>query len=183
MDSPEIRKAFEENGGEEKIQATDFEFIEVKEENFSNGNFVKSGSSPLDGDIYPGQKPVNEDRVIDHNSNGIFGVDEHGIAYERLYCDNYPPVGVAILGDSASAHFSLPPSWFRPTEFNENTFKNLFMLLTNELDWPQLSWATGHSENCWMDDIKSYSDIQMDSIYKRLVERNRCGLNDYQNQE
>jgi len=139
-------------------------------------------TSPLEADIYPGRKPQNEDRVVDSNSNGVFGVDEHGVAYERLYCDNHPPVGVAILGDSAGAHFSLPPSWFRPTEFNENTFNNLFMLLLNELDWPQLSWATGHSENCWMDDIHSFSDIQMDSIYKRLVERNRCGLNDYQNQ-
>ena len=28
----------------------------------------------------------------------------------------------------------------------------------------------------------SYSDVQMDSIYKRLLDWNRCGFNDYQNQ-
>ena len=140
-------------------------------------------TSPLEADIYPGRKPQNEDRVIDSNSNGVFGVDEHGVAYERLYCDNHPPVGVAILGDSAGAHFSLPPSWFRPTEFNEKTFNNLFMLLLNELDWPQLSWITGFKGNCWETGPKSWVEGKyVDSIYSRLVERNRCNLNDFINQ-
>jgi len=30
--------------------------------------------------------------------------------------------------------------------------------------------------------MKSFADVQMDSLYKRLVDWNRCGFNDYQNQ-
>ena len=89
---------------------------------------------------------------------------------------------MVILGDSAGAHFSIPPNWMRPTTFNSSTFDNFLMILTNELDWPMLSWATGMSENCWYEDIKSFADVQMESLYERLVEWNRCGLNDYQNQ-
>ena len=114
----------------------------------------------------------------------------------------YPGRGVAILGDSAGAHFAIPNNWMRPTKFNSTTFENLLMILTrilktflpqfycpevrnfsrefffltNELDWPMLSWATGMSENCWYEDIHAYGDIQVDSIYQRMVEWNRCAL-------
>ena len=36
------------------------------------------------------------------------------VALEDLLCGNHQPMGVAILGDSAGAHFSLPVDWLRP---------------------------------------------------------------------
>jgi len=137
---------------------------------------------PNDVDTYPGRMPYNNDTYFDSNCNGISGIDEDGIPYEAKYCSEYPSRGIAILGDSAGAHFAIPNNWMRPTVFNQSTFDNILMILTNELDWPMLSWATGMSENCWYEDIHSYSDVQMDSLYKRMFEWNRCGLNDYQNQ-
>ena len=137
---------------------------------------------PSDPDVYPGRLPLADDIYFDSNCNGIKGVDERGVPLEEKYCADYPSKGMVILGDSAGAHFAIPPNWFRPTTFNETTFKNMLMILTNELDWPMLSWATGHSENCWEEDIIGYGNVQVDSIYKRMVEWNRCGLNDYQNQ-
>ena len=81
------------------------------------------------------------------------------------------------MGDSAGAHFGIPGNWFRPTTFNSTTFENLLMLLTNELDWPMLSWATGMSDNCWEEDISSYTPgTQVDSLYKRMFEWNRCRI-------
>ena len=137
---------------------------------------------PSDPEVYPGRVPLNADRYFDSNCNGLSGVDESDTPYEEKYCAHYPPKGVAILGDSAGAHFALPPNWFRPTLFNETTFQNFKMIIGNEFDWPMLSWVTGMSDNCWSEDVRSYSEVQMDSIYSRLLDWNRCGLNDYQNQ-
>merc|ERR550534_365513 len=38
------------------------------------------------------------------------------------------------------------------------------------------------SDNCWTKDMFSFQPNDVDSIYKRYVEWNRCALNDYQNQ-
>ena len=63
--------------------------------------------------IYPGRKSRNgflDD--TDHDCNGIFGVDQDsGKSYEELYCDETDRRGIAILGDSATAHFHVPPQW------------------------------------------------------------------------
>ena len=138
--------------------------------------------SDVDANVYPGQKPLYDDVYFDSNCNGIKGVDADGTPLEEKYCKDYPPMGISILGDSATAHFSIPEDWFRPEKFNENTFNNLWLSLTNELDWPMLTWPTGFSENCWEQDVFSHTDTQVDSIYMRYVERNRCGLNDFQTQ-
>ena len=121
-------------------------------------------------------------RFTDSNCNGLSGTDSFGESVEKKYCSSGVTKGVAVLGDSASAHFGIPERWMKPAEFNENTFESLFFNLVNELDWPHLSWATGMSENCWEKDIYAYGDLQVDSIYQRYVEWNRCALNDYQNQ-
>ena len=36
------------------------------------------------------------------------------VPLEDLLCKDYQPMGIAILGDSAGAHFSLPADWLRP---------------------------------------------------------------------
>ena len=131
-------------------------------------------------DIYPGRLAKNEDRVGDSNCNGIFGLDQYGEPLETKYCSRYPAKGITVLGDSASAHFGLPARWMRPAEFDEHTFDNLLLLLANEGDWPMVSWATGMSDNCWSDDVFSYTSAES-SIYQRYVDWNRCALNDYQN--
>lgn len=47
------------------------------------------------------------------------GVDKTtGKAYEDLFCSNVTNYGVAILGDSAAAHFSLPRAWFSAVEIS-----------------------------------------------------------------
>ena len=64
-------------------------------------------------------KPNNDDRYADTNCNGVSGVDEFDIPLESKYCSNsYEAKGVAVLGDSASAHFGIPVRWMRPAEFN-----------------------------------------------------------------
>jgi acyloxyacyl hydrolase len=87
-------------------------------------------------------------------------------------------MGIAILGDSATAHFRIPPSYFTAKTLNLKTFEGLLRNAENELDFPMLSWSTGHS------DASNYSpdiDGPMDSIYKRLRDNNLCNNNDYQN--
>jgi acyloxyacyl hydrolase len=58
------------------------------------------------------------------------------------------------------------------------TFQNLVRLAENELDFPSLSWSTGHdSTSNWSPDISG----PVDSVYKHLREHNLCNTNDYQN--
>jgi len=76
-------------------------------------------------------------------------INPGGVPLESKFCGDFPPKGVAILGDSAGAHFSIPPNWFRPSKFNKTTFDNFQMVIRNEFDWPMISWVTGMSDNCW----------------------------------
>ena len=94
-------------------------------------------------------------------------------------------MGVAILGDSAGAHFSLPVDWLRPYNWTVDSqpFSDWKIAVGNELDWPMMSAFTGFTDKCWSNAPNSFiQDTNVDSIYSRLVERNRCNLNDYQNQ-
>lgn len=52
----------------------------------------------------------------------------------------------------------------------------LGFVLENELDWPQLSLVTGYMQSVW-----NITKGKTDSLYNRLVERNRCNHRDYQN--
>ena len=62
-------------------------------------------------------------------------------------------------------------------------FQDARVTLTNEIDWPMMSWITGFTDKCWGTGPISYvKDRNVDSIYSRLVKRNRCNLNDFQNQ-
>ena len=95
--------------------------------------------------MYPGRLLAPEDPAIDHDCNGIAGVDEvrgracdgvrparaatcaplswqrsaphrgggirieqDGVSYEARFCANASTVGLVFLGDSATAHFSIP---------------------------------------------------------------------------
>ena len=40
------------------------------------------------------------------------------IPYEEKFCNGSGQLGCIILGDSASAHFHIPPEWIRPSQLN-----------------------------------------------------------------
>ncbi len=118
-----------------------------------------------------------DDAIEDTNCNGIAGRDPNtGETYESLWCKDSESMGTVILGDSAAAHFHIPPQWFTSKEMSVEAFKNLFFAIENELDWPMLSSATGYKNSTWPASITG----PVDSMYLRLREINRCNHRDYQ---
>ncbi|KAL8616314.1 hypothetical protein ACOMHN_056257 [Nucella lapillus] len=131
-----------------------------------------------DAAIRPGTIPINDDITADSNCNGIFGVNPaSGVAYEKELCEHSAPRGVAVLGDSMSAHFHIPEAWLDPTQISPEAFKHWRFIIENELNWPHMSYVTGLGFNHWEEAIKG----PIDSIYMRLRERNHCNHKDYQN--
>lgn len=136
----------------------------------------------LDGTTYPGRR-VNSHTFSphkDYNCNGINGTDPRGRDYENLFCANSGQRGIIAIGDSATAHFRIPPDWFNASaivEYGNATFSGFLPLLEDEIDWPQCSWSTGHAP----DDECPPSPLPVNSLYTRLRERNLCNHRDYQN--
>eukprot|EP01114_Cavostelium_apophysatum_P007754 TRINITY_DN19938_c0_g1_i2.p1 TRINITY_DN19938_c0_g1~~TRINITY_DN19938_c0_g1_i2.p1 ORF type:complete len:562 (-),score=85.30 TRINITY_DN19938_c0_g1_i2:69-1754(-) len=127
----------------------------------------------LSDGTYPGRIDSG-DPSIDHNCNGIKGKNTQGKAWEEVLCGNSGPLGTIVLGDSAGAHFSIPASFMNASELNEDTFDGLVDLIFSEGDWPQRSAYTGYEPNT--------TNVPMiDSIYKHMVNRNKCNHRDYQN--
>jgi acyloxyacyl hydrolase len=58
-------------------------------------------------------------------------------------------MGIAVLGDSISAHFHVPEEWLDARNFSEAAFEHLLFILDNELDWPETSATTGHVNFTW----------------------------------
>uniref|UniRef100_A0A8C6W6W8 Acyloxyacyl hydrolase n=2 Tax=Nannospalax galili TaxID=1026970 RepID=A0A8C6W6W8_NANGA len=126
-----------------------------------------------DKTAYPGRRPDNWDVHRDSNCNGIWGIDpKDGIPYEKKFCEGSQPRGIILLGDSAGAHFHIPPEWLTASQMSLNSFFNLPTALTDELNWPQLSGVTGF--------LESTSGVEETSIYHRLRKRNHCNHRDYQ---
>ncbi|NXE95956.1 AOAH hydrolase, partial [Menura novaehollandiae] len=124
--------------------------------------------------VYPGRRPDNWDVKSDSNCNGIWGVDpKDGIPYEEKFCKGAGSKGVVLLGDSAGAHFHIPPEWMTVTQMSAKSFANLPMAFSDELDWPQFSEITGF--------LNSTIGGWTDSLYLRLRKRNRCNHRDLQN--
>eukprot|EP01051_Picozoa_sp_SAG22_P002866 SAG22_NODE_132_length_18535_cov_8.178021_8_plen_491_part_00 len=148
-------------------------------------------------EVYPGRRALAGDLLEDTNCNGIHGVDPASkTAYEHMWCSGAnEPRGVAVLGDSASAHFHIPPTWLSAVNFS------LAALLTNatairvadELDVPQCSWSTGHAENASVAAAQCPqvwrmpgageppAPLPVSSIYSKLRARNLCNHRDFQN--
>lgn len=100
--------------------------------------------------IHPGALSVDGDGTVDHNCNGILGMDSAtGRPYEQEFCDDSKRLGIAVLGDSISAHFHIPEEWLDASMFSVAAFEHLAFILENELDWPQLSGTTGHLNVSW----------------------------------
>jgi len=114
----------------------------------------------------------------DHNCNGIFGVDSTGRSYEQLFCSQSSQRGVIILGDSATAHFRIPPEWLEPKIYSNRTFQDLLAVLTDEADWPQCSWGTGYENDT---SCPPSPLLHVDSMALRMRNRNLCNHRDFQN--
>jgi len=134
--------------------------------------------------VYPGRKAISSAATvssIDHNCNGISGHNKTGL-YEDLFCANSQPRGIAILGDSATAHFHIPPQWLTAQGWNLN---QLIPDALNEIDVPHCSWGTGHVaslKDCpYQYPIPGMEANQILSLYSQLRQRNRCNHNDFQN--
>lgn len=128
-----------------------------------------------DPNIYPGRKEnPYPDRDVDYDCNGIHGTDpETGKTWEDLLCGNTTRYGLGIVGDSVGAHFSIPPEYLTASKINGNTFNNFVANIANEFDLPHQSMTTG-----FMNDTK---ETPVRSLYKYMLERNRCNFRDYQN--
>jgi acyloxyacyl hydrolase len=60
-----------------------------------------------------------------------------------LFCSKWQQYGVVVLGDSAGAHFEIPPSYMNASEINKSTYSDLLFIVEDEFDWPQRSAYTG----------------------------------------
>jgi len=125
----------------------------------------------FDYEMYPGRKTTRYSPEVDHDCNGIYAVN--GTDYEKLFCEGSSRFGVAIIGDSAGAHFHIPPQYMNASSIDEHTFDDLLFVLSNEFDLPQESASTGH-ENV-------PGSVFVHSTYLQLRDRNRCNHRDYQN--
>lgn len=86
-------------------------------------------------------------------------------------CNNYTRLGVAVIGDSAGAHFSIPEKFFNVTMMGNGSFHDLLPRIADELDLPYESAYTGHT----------ITEYPSHSIYKHLRNWNLCNNNDFQN--
>eukprot|EP00039_Didymoeca_costata_P019377 m.337296 g.337296 ORF g.337296 m.337296 type:complete len:579 (+) comp18097_c0_seq1:203-1939(+) len=134
---------------------------------------------PDDRAQHPGAKPIDADKDSDSNCNGIAGVNPAtGVPYETELCEGTNQMGVAVLGDSASAHFHVPPTYLNATAINNHTYQNIEFILENEFDWPELSSMTGYFNS-----TQPFPDIHghVNSTYMVNRHRNRCAHRDFQN--
>ena len=70
--------------------------------------------------MYPGRRATEYDASVDHNCNGIFGGNETAASFEELFCADSQARGLVMLGDSATAHFHIPPQWLTANGWNLN---------------------------------------------------------------
>lgn len=120
--------------------------------------------------IYPGRFNSSFSVEVDHNCNGIYGHNENGTSFEDLFCSETPYYGQAILGDSAAAHFHIPPDWVTASKIATTTFDNLINILMNELDWPEMSATTGYTYSTW----EGHPKGPVISSYQKALQQNRC---------
>jgi acyloxyacyl hydrolase len=140
------------------------------------GNWRGRDCNDFDHNIYPGRIEGGTRPMIDENCNGISGINkDSGFSWETELCNGTDAKGIAVLGDSAGAHFHIPVDWLNPHAINKTTYSELVFVLANEMDWPQRSATTGFVA----DDRDDPG--HMFSLYSAMVDRNRCNHRDYHN--
>ena len=118
---------------------------------------------------------------VDHDCNGISGGNASG-TYEELLCSATTRRGFIHIGDSATAHFHLPPAWLTKAGW---TLDGVIADVLDELDWPACAWGSGYKDGrtqCPPASAASasYRPARV-SLADRLRERNRCNHRDFQN--
>jgi acyloxyacyl hydrolase len=132
-----------------------------------------------DGSIYPSRFVSTHPATVDHNCNGISGVDSTGMSFEEKFCKNTGQMGIVTIGDSAAAHFRIPPFIFDAiTTFNDSDWDGMLHLVLNEMDWPECSWSTAFEDaaNC---PVSHALSGKINSMYQRMRARNLCNHRDY----
>lgn len=141
------------------------------------------GADCDDGDpaVYPGRRtPPSNDSSVDHDCNGIAGSNaSNGVPYEELLCAGTERRGLIHIGDSATAHFHLPPSWL--TAQGWSGLNNGRADAIDELDWPACAWGTGFKNASDCPPTANASLAALPSLAARLRLRNRCNHRDFQN--
>jgi acyloxyacyl hydrolase len=129
-----------------------------------------------DPTIYPGRKTDSyDDPDIDYNCNGIYGTHPGtGKSWESELCGDSIQLGYAVIGDSAGAHFEIPPQWFNASDWNETTFTDIIPRALDELDLPHWSGWTGYEPD-------TNPNRPCRSIYQYMYQHNQCNFRDYQN--
>ena len=99
-----------------------------------------------------------------------------------MFCSGTEQRGLIMLGDSATAHFHLPPQWLTADGWN---LEGARQFGANELDFPQCSWGTGHVDDAtkcpYQYPLEGIPDNTIVSLYTQLRERNLCQQGDFQN--
>jgi len=135
-------------------------------------NFRGRDCDNFDANIHPGRASGVAGQ--DFDCNGISGFNPTTQKpYKDELCNGTPHFGVVAIGDSAGAHFSIPPSYMNASEIGPDTYDNLLWVLADEIDHPHMGGYTGF--------YNSTKTVIVDSLYKRMRERNRCLHRDYQN--
>jgi acyloxyacyl hydrolase len=147
---------------------------------FRNWHWRGRDCYPTHDDRYPGRLSPAADASIDHNCNGIAGGNASG-NYEDLFCTGTQQRGLVLLGDSATAHFHIPPQWLTANGWEADIIFSTESALTaeDELDWPQCSWGTGFKNDTSCPYPFGFTKVQ--SLASRMRERNLCNHRDYQN--
>ncbi|XP_041454087.1 acyloxyacyl hydrolase-like [Lytechinus variegatus] len=157
--------------------------IDVDQDRFSQYKTLRGSHwrgkdcSDLSAELYPGRKALRQDEVLDSNCNGIYGMDPSVLKpFEETLCSGTKRMGTILLGDSAGAHFHIPPEWFTASELSLEVFRDVAMIVENEFDWPMTSAVTGYMNSTW-----SVLNGPTNSLYLRLRELNHCNHRDFQN--
>lgn len=127
--------------------------------------------------VYPGRVMTSLGPNVDHNCNGIYGVDTDGKGFEDKWCSSSGQMGVIAIGDSATAHFRIPPDFLDALTIDNTTYQDAIPLAENEFDWPMCSSNTAFRNESYCPP----NELNITSIYLKMVERNRCNHRDFQN--
>lgn len=153
----------------------DGDFYSASEGELRGFNWRGRDCNDLDANIHPGRK-VNPfpSETDDYNCNGISGKDpSSGQDYETLFCNNTNQIGVMVMGDSAGAHCEIPAQWMNGSAWNSTMFSDILAVILDEVDLPHMSGFTGYA------DVGKTGPVS--SVYKYMVERNKCNFRDYAN--
>ena len=105
-------------------------FDDLDNDTFSNAQEFRGWSwrgkdcNDFDRNVRPGRDSRGLSAAVDWNCNGISGSDPaSGRPYEETLCQDVPQYGIAYIGDSAGAHFHIPPQYMNASQIQESTVR------------------------------------------------------------